>query len=102
SDHSFPEVFMRILPIVLLLVLGWGHTDARSYSDAELRQMMVPYTDSSFGGVWLDMDAVMEITGSSRLQAHEIQNLMRDSLESTTLGFSYTVQKPLALDTLRV
>lgn len=45
-------------------------------------------TDSGFGGFYLDIEKTMQTYQVSRLEAHEIQNQMRDELESISGSLS--------------
>lgn len=51
------------------------------------------YSDSSFGGFYLNIEKTMKKYNISRLVAHEIQNRMRDYLEEKARSYSRVEQK---------
>ena len=51
-------------------------------------------SDTGFGGFYLDIEKTMETLGVTRLEATEIQNQMRDELETLAGGVSMVAQRP--------
>ncbi|MCC7442911.1 MAG: hypothetical protein IT285_14860 [Bdellovibrionales bacterium] len=58
------------------------------------RDLVLADTDSDFGGYYLDIERTVERLQVSRLQAHEIQKLMRDELELLSGSPSVLEQAP--------
>ena len=58
-------------------------------------------TDYGFGGFYLNIDKTMQKYKISRLSAHEIQNQMRDELESLSGSFSIFHQAPYLKQALK-
>src|SRR5690606_4064146 len=59
-----------------------------------LLPLVLRTTDTGFGGFYLDIEKTMETLGVSRLDAHEIQNQMRDELEVVAGSPSAVQQRP--------
>src|SRR4051812_3322420 len=78
---------MRCVSFMVLGLLG----SFSSWAGARVEQVTLPAlpdwaTDSLGKGVFLDIDAVMQLENFSRLQAVETQNRMKDLLEAGPQG----------------
>lgn len=72
----------------------------------DLSQYQIPdiinrSTEPGFGGFYLDIEKTMQKYKISRMMAHEIQNQMRDELESLSSSFSIFHQAPYLAEAVK-
>ncbi|MGE0171166.1 MAG: NIF family HAD-type phosphatase [Oligoflexales bacterium] len=61
-------------------------------NNTQAKDYISEHSDSGFGGYYLNIDKTMQNLGITRLQAHEIQNQMRDLLETRSESYSLIEQ----------
>lgn len=66
----------------------------------DYNRLILEQTDASFGGFYLNIDRAMHELSISRLQAHEIQNQMRDFLEERSGSALQEIQRPFLRESL--
>lgn len=90
--------------LILFLTMGCS-SQPKQKVPSDLSQIKFPkvirrVTDAGFGGFYLDIEKTMQEYQVNRYQAHEIQNQMRDELESLSGSFSIFHQAPYAEEAL--
>ncbi len=78
---------MKFLFTLLIFAFSTVHA-AQSHLD-----LLSPTSDTNFGGYYLNIEKTMQDLSVTRLNAHEIQNQMRDQLENLSGSFSRVAQK---------
>jgi hypothetical protein len=77
-----------------LLIIFLSFLSDPIFCQINLQNLILDRQDPSYGGYYLDIDFTMKSLGISRLFAHEIQNQMRDELETLSSSYSIIRQKP--------
>jgi hypothetical protein len=82
------------LATVLICISCASHKVSDDMSQYDIPDVIRRTTDPGFGGFYLDIEKTMAKYKISRMMAHEIQNQMRDELESLSNSFSIFHQAP--------
>ncbi|HTL12171.1 MAG TPA: NIF family HAD-type phosphatase [Bdellovibrionota bacterium] len=77
-----------------MTLVACAHAQAQTIPPYEVRDLVLDTADMDFGGLYVDIEGAMAKLGVTRLQAHEIQRVMRDELETLSGSPSAIQQAP--------